>query len=338
MAETNAAVNQTKNHPYYTPQVDSNGSSINADGSFSGADDPIPVIDYSMLTSDDHNQRSKTMQDLQNACLEYGSFMVINHGMSDSLISRVYEALAKFFDLNEEEKKEYESNDPMDRIRWGKRDSDLVSSEFIKMAVHPTFHCPTKPAGLTEVLQECIKRLREVGIQLLRGMSKTLGFEECYIEKRMKLESGCDFITPNDYPLRPYSENQLGQAPHYDPGLLILLLPGLSNGLQLEHHGKWINANPQPNSIVVSIADQIEILTNGKYKSVFHRVVLNNNVRRISLPLFIGPSLDTMVSPLPECVDEHHPPAYLVKTYKELLEANQYHEIDVKSCLKNVRL
>lgn len=83
----------------------------------------------------------------------------------------------------------------------------------------------------------------------------------------MKLESGCDFITPNDYPLRPYSENQLGQAPHYDPGLLILLLPGLSNGLQLEHYGKWINANPQPNSIVVSIADQIEVQLNSQLPS-----------------------------------------------------------------------
>ncbi|KAK7840442.1 hypothetical protein CFP56_016711 [Quercus suber] len=81
-----------------------------------------------MLTSDYHNQRSKTMQDLQQ-CVSG----VINHEMSDRLISRVYEALAKFFDLNEEEKKEYESNDPMDRIRRGKRDSDLVSSEFIKM-------------------------------------------------------------------------------------------------------------------------------------------------------------------------------------------------------------
>lgn len=93
-----------------------------------------------------------------------------------------------------------------------------------------------------------------------------------------------------------------------------------------------------PISHIIYVMNLWQILTNGKYKSVFHRVVLNNNVRRISLPLFIGPSLDTMVSPLPECVDEHHPPAYLVKTYKELLEANQYHEIDVKSCLKNVRL
>ena len=111
----------------------------------------------------------------------------------------------------------------------------------------------------SEILQECIKRMRELGIQLLRAISKTLGFEECYIEKRMKLESGHDFISANDYPLRLYSENQLGQPPHYDTGLLVLLLPGESNGLQLEHHGKWINVNPQPNSIVVIIADHIEV-------------------------------------------------------------------------------
>jgi len=75
----------------------------------------------------------------------------------------------------------------------------------------------------------------------------------------MKLESGYDFISANDYPLRLYSENQLGQPPHYDPGLLVLLLPGESNGLQLEHRGKWINVNPQPDSIVVIIADHIEV-------------------------------------------------------------------------------
>lgn len=111
----------------------------------------------------------------------------------------------------------------------------------------------------SEILQECIKRMRELGIQLLRAISKTLGFEECYIEKRMKLESGHDFISANDYLVRLNSENQLGQPPHYDTGLLVLLLPGESNGLQLEHHGKWINVNPQPNSIVVIIADHIEV-------------------------------------------------------------------------------
>ncbi|KAL4596042.1 hypothetical protein ACB092_12G135400 [Castanea dentata] len=293
-----------------------------------------------MLISDDPDKQFETTQDLRNACLEYGSFMVINHELPDNLIMRVYKTLAKFFDLRKEEKREYETNDPTDMIRWGRWDSNLISTEFIKMVVHPTFHCPTKLAD-SEILQECIKRMRELGIQLLRGISKTLGFEECYIEKRMKLESGHDFISANDYRLRlntENQENQLGQPPHYDTGLLVLLLPVESNGLQLEHHGKWINVNPQPNSIVVIIANHIEILTNGKYKSLLHRVVLNKKVRRISLPLFLGPSLDTKVSPTLEFVDEHHPPAYLVKTYKELLETNPYQVIDGMSCMKNVRL
>ncbi|KAK7840443.1 hypothetical protein CFP56_016713 [Quercus suber] len=38
---------------------------------------------------------------------------------------------------------------------------------------------------------------------------------------------------------------------------------------------------------------------------------------------------------MPEFIDEHHAPAYLVKTYKELLETNQYQVIDGKSCMEN---
>ena len=45
---------------------------------------------------------------------------MVNHKLPDNLIMRVYEALAKFFDLKAEEKREYEINDPTDGIRWGK--------------------------------------------------------------------------------------------------------------------------------------------------------------------------------------------------------------------------
>ena len=76
MAETNATVNQKKIDDCYMPLVHSNSSSINIDDSLSGVDDPIPIIDFSMLISDVPDQQFKTIQDLQNACLEYGSFMV----------------------------------------------------------------------------------------------------------------------------------------------------------------------------------------------------------------------------------------------------------------------
>ncbi|KAH0976622.1 hypothetical protein GBA52_026341 [Prunus armeniaca] len=76
------------------------------------------------------------------------------------------------------------------------------------------------------VLQEYSERMREMGIQLLRGISKSLGLEECYIEKKVKLESGYNILGPNFYQsLSRCSDdkNQIGQFPHRDPGLLVLI-------------------------------------------------------------------------------------------------------------------
>ena len=69
-----------------------------------------------------------------------------------------------------------------------------------------------------------------------------------------------------------------------------------------------------------------------------HRVILNNKVKRISLPTVHGPTLDKFVIPADEFVDEFHPPAYRGMTYKEGLEANGYHVIDGKSCMVQLRL
>ena len=50
MAETNATINQKKIDDCYMPRVRSNGSFINTtDDSLPRVDDPIPIIDFSML-------------------------------------------------------------------------------------------------------------------------------------------------------------------------------------------------------------------------------------------------------------------------------------------------
>lgn len=80
-------------------------------------------------------------------------------------------------------------------------------------------------------------------------------------------------------------------------------------------------------------------MTNGKYKSHIHRVFVNNNtVERISVVTLHGPSLDKIVSPAPEFVDEHHPKGYIGMTYKQSLHANGGDEIDVQSSLDQIRL
>ncbi|KAJ9128704.1 hypothetical protein P3X46_034589 [Hevea brasiliensis] len=320
-------------------QLLTNGSPLyTTKDSFSGEDGAIPVLDYSKLVSSDPSLRSLAVHDMGRACIDYGCFIVTNHAIPDTVIKRTIDKLFEFFDLPEDEKRKYDHKDPTDLIRWGKGNLNHVSREFVKMAVHPTFHCASSPPGFSEILQEYTHKVRELGIELLGGISTALGLERDYIEKKMNLKSGYDFFTANDYPSRQHSENRIGQFAHIDPSLIILIIQNVSGGLQVEHNGKWLNVNLKPDWIFVNVADHLEILTNGKYKSALHRVVVNNEVRRATLPLFLGPSLDTVVSPAPEFTDNGRSPAYLGITYKQYLEYNNFHVIDGKSCLNQIRL
>lgn len=81
-----------------------------------------------------------------------------------------------------------------------------------------------------------------------------------------------------------------------------------------------------------------QILTNGKYKSVVHRAVVNEKAARISVGTAHGPPIDSIVSPAPELVQEDHPPAYRGITYRDYLMLQQSQELNKKSCLDRIRI
>ncbi|KAI6678172.1 hypothetical protein NL676_038968 [Syzygium grande] len=117
-----------------------------------GHDDSIPVIDFSLLSSSNPNQRSKVVSDLAKACQDWGFFMVINHGVPESQMKAMVDMLTGFFDLTEEEKMEFKGKHVLDPIRCGTSfnasvDKVLSRRDFLKVRVHPKFHCPTKPEG-----------------------------------------------------------------------------------------------------------------------------------------------------------------------------------------------
>ncbi|XP_043809463.1 probable 2-oxoglutarate-dependent dioxygenase SLC1 [Manihot esculenta] len=163
------------------------------------------------------------------------------------------------------------------------------------------------------------KRTREVANELLKGISKSLGLEENYITKRM--EVGSQMVVANLYPPCPQPQIAIGLPPHSDYGLITLLIQN-----QLMHNGYWVPVNPLPDSIIVNIGDHMEILTNGKYKSVVHRAVLNSEGTRISVGTAHGPPLDCIVSPAPELAN---PAAYRGIKFCQLSE---------KTCLDRIRL
>lgn len=259
-------------------------------------------------------------------------------------MKRMIDACDEFFNLTEDEKREFEGKHVLDAIRYGTSfnasvDKVLCWRDFLKVFVHPEFHFPHKPRGFSELSMEYCKRTREVAKDLLRGISEGLGLEAGHIEKTQNLEAGLQIFIGNLYPPCPQPELAMGIAPHSDHGFLTLLMENQIGGLQIQHNGKWVKVNSIPNAFLVNTGDHMEILSNGKYKSVLHRATVNKKAKRISIAMAHGPSLDTVVSPAPELVDgESNPPVYVGMKYKEYLELQQSNQLNGKHMLERVRV
>ncbi|BFG41233.1 hypothetical protein CerSpe_275070 [Prunus speciosa] len=304
----------------------------------------IPTVDFSLLTSGTPQQRSQAIHDLGKACQDWGFFLVINHGVPESLMKAILDGCQGFFDLSEEEKQEFEGKHVLDPIRCGTSFNASVEKvlfwrDFLKVFVYPEFHFPTKPAGFSELALEYCKRTRQVTRELLKGISESLGLEASDLEKFLNVESGLQIFIANLYPPCPQPELALGMPPHSDHGLLTLLIQNGINGLQVQHKGKWVNVNARSNSFLVNTGDHLEIFSNGKYRSNIHRAVLTNKATRISLATPTGPSLETVVTPAPELLNnENRKPAYTGMKYKDYLELQQSNMLDGKSILDRVRV
>lgn len=77
---------------------------------------------------------------------------LINHGVPEKLMKGVIGACKGFFDLSEEEKRQFDGKDVMDPIKCGTSVNSSIENvlfwrDYLKTHVHPEFHFPNKPPG-----------------------------------------------------------------------------------------------------------------------------------------------------------------------------------------------
>lgn len=80
----------------------------------------IPVIDFQNLYSKNESLRTQTFNHLSAACLDWGFFQVVNHGVSHQLMTDIREIWRQFFHLPLELKQPY-SNSPVTYEGYGSR-------------------------------------------------------------------------------------------------------------------------------------------------------------------------------------------------------------------------
>ncbi|KAI9111285.1 hypothetical protein K1719_017697 [Acacia pycnantha] len=282
----------------------------------------IPVIDLSHLTSTDPQFHAAAVRQLGQACQDWGFFMVINHGVSENLMKDIMKKCLEFHNLPLEEKKEFSCvHAALPAIKYATSalprsigENDLYWIDYLLFYnYHNQCNFPNKPPGVSDTAMEYSKEMRGVARTLLEGISESLGLKPDDIIEHSGFDYGYQKMQFNLYPPCPQPDLVQGLPPHCDNGFLNILIQNGISGLQVKHDGKWVNVNPLPNSLIVNTGNELEVLTNGKYKSIWHRAVVNEKETRLSVLAAHGPQVDKEIGPAPGLLEKEKP---LFKRYK----------------------
>ncbi|TKY54923.1 Gibberellin 3-beta-dioxygenase 1 [Spatholobus suberectus] len=187
-------------------------------------------------------------------------------------------------------------------------------------------HQPELQTSFCTVMEECQKEMKESTERVMVLMLESLGLTPDDV-KWFKSKTGCNkaqaLFALNSYPACPEPNQAMGLGPHTDTSLLTVLYQSSCTGLQVLGDGiGWIPVQPIPGALVVNVGDLLHILSNGRFKNILHRAVVNKTRHRISVAYIYGPPTDVKISPL---TDHDHPPLYSPVTWKEHVYAKSIH-------------
>ncbi|CAA2980044.1 SRG1-like isoform X2 [Olea europaea subsp. europaea] len=145
---------------------------------------------------------------------------------------------------------------------------------------------PENPQSFRAILFEYATRIEQIEEQLLKSMSRSLNLEEdCFLKQCGQFKRlAAQF---NYYPPCPRPDCVLGLKPHADATTVTILLQDEEvEGLQVMKDDKWFCVPIIPCALLVNVGDQIEIMSNGIFKSPVHRALTNSKKARKTLAMF----------------------------------------------------
>ncbi|MCO5582088.1 hypothetical protein L7F22_035979 [Adiantum nelumboides] len=275
----------------------------------------LPVIDISGL--DDPLLRSLVLQQIAHACAHWGFFQVVNHGVEDEVVQEMRAACWRFFNQPASERNKLRGRENELPVGYTTSFNPSMEStrdwkDVLYVRDVPGVCCngfDLVPEICREAFQQYRSGVDRLGKLLFESIFESLGLSKASIKEKVpaaaRLVMGVNF-----YPPCPDPSLTFGVSPHSDVSFITVLLQDEVAGLQIKKGENWYLVKPLPNAFVINLADQIEILSNGKYKSIEHRAITNAEKPRISVACFFGPLSDAIIEPLPELTSENEPAKY----------------------------
>jgi isopenicillin N synthase-like dioxygenase len=332
----------------------SSSPSVNANTGF------VPVIDISRFLNGDAAQKSQVAAQVDAACREAGFYVIVGHGVEQSLLDRTEVISRAFFALPVAEKMRlhrdltgevgsagytaigdnnlsytrgenlpFDLNETIQIAPIDVGDDDYYR-EGASRGMFPPNRWPESLPEFEEVYVEYFRRITKLAGDLMRLSALALDLPENYFVD--KIDRPVSKLAARLYPEQTEAPlpGQLRAAAHTDYGTVTILKPGdAPGGLQVaDRDGAWHDVPYVPSSFVINLGDIMARWTNDRWRSTLHRVVnpppeLREKSRRLSIVFFGHPNYDVTVSCLPTCQSPDNPPRYPPITVAQYYLAKQ---------------
>ncbi|KAG2555420.1 hypothetical protein PVAP13_9KG246200 [Panicum virgatum] len=263
---------------------------VAADAVASEGEAAIPIIDF--------ESKSGVVSALQ----------LINHGVPDDVIQGMKANIEAFFGLPAETKQQFAQErgqlEGYGQLFVVSEDQKLDWADILYLNTQPPEHrntrfWPDKPDTLRSTLDAYSAAVKTVADRLLAIMSSNLGLPPEVVASRCS-GGGMQSVRINYYPPCAEADKVVGFSPHSDADLLTLVLQvNQVQGLQVKRQdGTWVPVRPLDGAFVVNVGDILQIFTNGRYRSIEHRAVINAESARLSVAAFHSPNIHATIGPL----------------------------------------
>lgn len=278
------------------------------------ADGLVPVIDLGPLR--DGSDPQHVAKSLYRASRDVGFLYVRNHGMDAALLSRARALALDFFRqppaaknalgisdrhrgflaMGAARMQDKEQPDLKESFIWGHEDAHgQVPQDHGLRGVN---RWPNAMPDLRPVALAFADQADTLARHLLKGFALGLGLEPgFFLQTATHPLSRAAFVyypPPSSGP----DDGRYGVAPHTDFGMLTILCQDDVGGLQVQDaNGRWRDAPPIPDTLVVNVGDLLARWTGNVYRSTPHRVVNRSGRERLSLVFAFDPDPQTLVDP-----------------------------------------
>ena len=287
----------------------------------------VPVIDIQHY----HNPATKDrfIKELGDAMKYYGFVRVKGHQVDPSITGPAYDVATRFFAQQDDIKNNYiveggagqrgftpylsesaKGNDKPDLKEFWHVGRELEPNDEL-FPLYPRNLWPKEISDFKEAMLDLYQSLEETSDILLKGLALYMDQDENAFTDLT--DKGNTILRSLYYPALDGVEvipGAIRAAAHEDINFITLLITSSASGLQLlTREGVWLDVEAEVGEIVADVGDMLSRVTNGFLPSTTHRVVNpdDSTTARYSMPFFVHPRPDSMLSVLENCKGEGFP-------------------------------